>query len=124
MLGFHSRADGVPSLFPLVKTNVNTVSKLGYSARNNIHASTAGLCRLVKVFKTSRCVNNGHLPGVCQQARLCAACEFNSKVVRVSVGVMLAFPAAHRFVQRPRPVRITRDYLESNTTAYQACICH
>lgn len=83
------------------------------------------LCRLVKVFKTSRCVNNGHLPGVYHQARLCAGfqCEF-SKVVRVSVGVMLAFPAAHRFVQRPWPVRITRDYLESNTTAYQACICH
>lgn len=122
-----SPPDGVPSLFPFVKINVNTVSKLGCSGGNKIHALTAVLCRLVEVFRTGHCVNNCNLHGVYQQThcplpRLCK--RWSSVKFSVSFQVMLGFSSVHRFAPRPWPVRITRDYYGSNTTAYQACICH
>lgn len=50
-LGLPSRAQYVPSSFPLVTVNVNTDTKLGCSARDNIHELIALLCRLVQPVK-------------------------------------------------------------------------
>lgn len=54
------------SSFPLVKVNVNTISELGYSARDKIHESIAMPCVLVQpvcfgllIFQTHSCVNDG-----------------------------------------------------------------
>lgn len=47
-LGLQSCAQCMLSSFPLDKANVNTVSKLGCSARDKIHELITVLCRLVQ----------------------------------------------------------------------------